>query len=235
MRITPLGDSALLVQLGEHINESTHARVQAAWQALEANPLPSVWEIVGAYTTLTLFYQPAQAVAAGAPEGDVAGWLATGVKERLAKLNGKARARQGNSVELPICYAPEFAPDLAEVAQRTGLAPEEVVRRHQQSEFLVYLIGFAPGFPYMGGLPAELSMPRRAEPRTRVPAGSVGVIGTQCCIYPIETPGGWNLIGRTPARLFRTEADPPVLLRAGDRVKFRAISREEFDHMKDES
>jgi inhibitor of KinA len=229
MLIVPLGDSALLVQLGEHIDEPTFARVQAAVHALEAGPPPSVGEIVAAYTSVTLFYNPMQAVAAGAPETDIPGWLATQVRARLAKLPDKAKPQSGRHLEIPICYDEAFAPDLPAVAKQTGIAVEEIIRLHGAAEFLVYLIGFAPGFPYMGGLAPELAMPRRASPRIRVPPGSVGIIGIQCCIYPIETPGGWNLIGRTPLRLYRPESNPPVLLRAGDRVKFCAITREEFD------
>jgi len=234
MHIVPLGDSALLVRLGEHIDEATHARVQAAVQALDAAPLPSVGEIVPAYTTVTLFYNPVQAVGAGAPEADVPGWLAEQVRRRLGRMPADPKAPPGRRLEIPVCYDEPYSPDLAEVARQTGLAVDEVVRRHLQADFLVYLIGFAPGFPYMGGLPAALALPRRTAPRVRVDPGSVGIIGTQCCIYPIETPGGWNLIGRTPLRLYRPESNPPVLLRAGDRVKFCAITRAEFEEWREE-
>jgi len=230
MHIVPLGDTALLVQVGERIDEATHARVQAAVQMLEASALPSVVEIVPAYTTVTLFYNPVLAVAAGAPAADIAGWLAVQIDGRLAKLPDKVKPGPGRKLEIPICYDDDFGPDLAEIAAQTGIARDEIVRLHGQSEFLVYLIGFAPGFPYMGGLPPQLSMPRRAAPRVRVAPGSVGIIGIQCCIYPVETPGGWNLIGRTPLRLYRPEATPPALLRAGDRVKFCPISRDEFEN-----
>jgi len=233
MQIMPLGDSALLVQLGERIDEPTHARVQAAAQAIESGQLPAVTEVVPAYTTLTVFYNPAQAVGTGAPEADVHGWLAEQVRKRLAGLPANPKVVSGRTVEVPICYDEAYAPDLADVSRQTGVSPEEVVRLHLQSEFLVYLIGFAPGFPYMGGLPAKLAMPRRATPRVRVDPGSVGIIGTQCCIYPIETPGGWNLIGRTPLRLYRPESSPPVLLRAGDRVRFSAITRAEFEEWRE--
>jgi inhibitor of KinA len=137
--------------------------------------------------------------------------------------------KRGRLVEIPICYEADFAPDLALVAQARGLAPEEIIRLHQATDFLVYMLGFAPGFPYLGGLPEKLAVPRRASPRPQVAPGSVGIIGTQCCIYPIETPGGWNLIGRTPLRLFRPELDPPVLLQPGDRVRFVAITRARFE------
>lgn len=229
MVVEALGDSALLVRLGDRIDEGTHARIQLAVQLLESPPLAAVSEIVPAYTTVTIFYQPLQAIAAGAPEADIPGWLRGHVRTRLAKLPDRAKPVRGRQVEVPVCYDDDFAPDLGEVARHTGISAAEVIRRHQASDFLVYLVGFAPGFPYMGGLPAELAMPRRTTPRVRVPAGSIGIIGIQCCIYPIETPGGWNLIGRTPIRLYRPESETPVLLRAGDRVKFSAITRAEFE------
>jgi len=227
MQITPLGDSALIVELGDAISESSHLRVQEAWRALAAEPLPGVSEAVPAYTTVTLFYDPAQVVRAGAPADDIVAWLGTRVRERL-KNPPKSAKTKPRTVEVPVCYSNEFGPDLARVAAQAKLTPEEVVKRHTKAEYRVHLIGFAPGFPYLGGLPKELITPRHAKPRMAVPAGSVGIGGEQTGIYPQETPGGWNLIGRTPLRLFRPEDDPPVLLQAGDIVKFRAVTPEEF-------
>lgn len=132
------------------------------------------------------------------------------------------------AVAIPVCYGGEHGPDLAAVAGHARLAPGEVVRRHTAAEYTVAMLGFAPGFPYLLGLDAALHVPRRADPRTRVPAGSVAIGGAQTGIYPRELPGGWNLIGRTPQVLFDPERDPPCLLAPGDRVRFRAIDAEEF-------
>ncbi len=227
MQITPLGDNALVLEVGDAIDEPTHRRVQTAWRALAAEPLPGVGELVPAYTTVTVFYDPWRAVQAGAPENDIAEWLATKVRERL-KNPPKMEKFKGRTVEVPVCYGGEFGPDLARVAAQAKLSPEEVIKRHAKADYLVHLIGFAPGFPYLGGLPKELQTPRHAKPRMVVPPGSVGIGGEQTGIYPLATPGGWNLIGRTPLRIFRPEENPPVLLAAGDHVKFRAISAEEF-------
>jgi inhibitor of KinA len=227
MQIIPLGDTALLLELGDTIDESTHRRVQTAWQALAAAPLPGVTELVPAYTTVTVFYEPFLVVQAGAPEASIADWLMDRLRDRL-KNPPKLEKNKGRTVEIPICYEGEFGPDLGLVAKQAKLAPEEVIKRHGKAEYLVYLIGFAPGFPYLGGLPKELATPRHPKPRMVVPPGSVGIAGNQTGIYPLATPGGWNLIGRTPLRMFQPAQDPPVLLRAGDRVKFRAITREEF-------
>ena len=230
MQITPLGDNALVLEVGTVIDESTHRRVQAAWRALAAAPLPAVSELVPAYTTVTLFYDPWAAVQAGAPAQGIADWLGTQVRERL-KHPPKTEKTKPRVVEVPVCYGGDFGPDLARVAAQAKLSPEEVIKRHAKADYLVYLIGFAPGFPYLGGLPKELHTPRHAKPRMTVPPGSVGIGGEQTGIYPLATPGGWNLIGRTPLRVFRPEQTPPVLLAAGDHVKFRVITPEEFEKL----
>lgn len=232
MQITPLGDSALIVELGDAINESTHLRVQAAWRALAAEALPGVSEAVPAYTTVTVFYDPAAVVRAGAPPEGIWGWLGERVRERLKNPPKSAKVK-ARTVEVPVCYGGEFGPDLGRVAAQAKLSPEDVIKRHAKAEYRVHLIGFAPGFPYLGGLPKELITPRHAKPRMAVPAGSVGIGGEQTGIYPQVTPGGWNLIGRTPLRLFRPQDDPPVLLQAGDIVKFRPVTAEEFAKLKD--
>jgi inhibitor of KinA len=218
---------ALQVQLGEAIDEPTHRRVQTAWRALAGAPLPGVTEVVPAYATVTVFYDPLLAVQAGAPENNLFDWMTVQVTERL-KNPPKMEKSKGRTVEVPVCYEGDFGPDLGLVAKQAKLTPAEVIKIHGKPEYLVYLVGFAPGFPYLGGLPKQLETPRHAKPRMVVPPGSIGIGGKQTGIYPAATPGGWNLIGRTPLRLFRPAEDPPVLLRAGDRVKFRAISREEF-------
>ncbi len=228
MQITPLGDTALTLSIGDKIDEPTHRRVQTLLHQLESEPLPGVWELVPAYTTITLFYDPGRAIEAGAPAEDIAGWLGERVNERLQKATKIKTSNGGRTVEIPVCYGGEFGPDLATVAEHTKLSPEEVIKRHSGGNYLVYLVGFSPGFAYLGGLPAELATPRRATPRPRVPSGAVGIGGGQTGVYPVSTPGGWNLIGRTPLALFLPEQDPPVVLRAGDRVKFRAITPQEF-------
>ncbi|MBI2814771.1 MAG: 5-oxoprolinase subunit PxpB [Opitutae bacterium] len=232
MQITPLGDTALVLEAGSVIDEPTHRRVQTAWRALAAAPLPGVSELVPAYTTVTVFYDPWAAVQAGAPEQNITDWLATQLRERL-KNPPKSAKPESKLVEIPVCYGGEFGPDLGRVATQAKIPPEEVIRRHGKAEYPVHLIGFAPGFPYLGGLPKELHTPRHPKPRMSVPPGSVGIGGAQTGIYPLATPGGWNLIGRTPLRIFRPEQNPPVLLTAGDRVKFRAITPLEFARLEE--
>ena len=127
-----------------------------------------------------------------------------------------------------MCYGGEYGPDLEEVARHNGLSVDEVIALHSGGEYLVYMIGFAPGFPYLGGMSERIAMPRRSSPRAQIPVGSVGIAGMQTGVYPIETPGGWQLIGRTPLALFRPEENPPSLLQAGNKVRFRPISADEF-------
>ncbi|MES1168412.1 MAG: 5-oxoprolinase subunit PxpB, partial [Oleiharenicola lentus] len=188
MQITPLGDSALIVELGDTISESTHLRVQAAWRALTAESLPGVSETVPAYTTVTVFYDPWAAVQAGAPAEGIVEWLGARIRERLKNPPKTAKTRP-RTVEVPVCYGGDFGPDLGRVAAQAKIFPDEVVKRHSAAKYLVYLIGFAPGFPYLGGLPKQLATPRHAKPRMTVPPGSVGIAGEQTGIYPQSTPG----------------------------------------------
>lgn len=220
-RVLPLGDASLLIDLGGGINPVTHARVRAAFAALSAAKLPGVREVIPAYTSVAVHYDPvAHGHAATSPFEEIRSLV-------LDVLTDMAEAPPTPSriVEIPVHYGGAAGPDLEHVARHTKLATDEVIARHAAAEYTVYMIGFTPGFPYLGGLPAELATPRRASPRQSVPAGSVGIAGAQTGIYPLETPGGWQLIGRTDERLFLPESDPPTLLRIGDRVRFMAASR----------
>lgn len=230
MLITALGDRALRVQIGEKIDEATLARVRAACAAIESAALPGMSELVPAYTTVTVHYDPAAVAAAGAAPDDLAGSLGLRIEQALAKAE-KVKPPKARRVEIAVCYGGEFGPDLARVAQQAKLSPEDVVRRHAKADYSVALVGFAPGFPYLIGLPEELATPRHAQPRTLVPAGSVGIAGAQTGIYSLATPGGWNLVGRAAVRLFDPLADPPATLQAGDRVKFREVARAEFERL----
>jgi inhibitor of KinA len=137
-------------------------------------------------------------------------------------------------VEIPVCYGGEFGADLDFVAKHANLTPGEVIEIHSAADYLVHMIGFAPGFPYLGGMSSKIAAPRRSSPRLKVPAGSVGIAGEQTGIYPLETPGGWQLIGRTPLALFRPEQDPPTLLQPGDIVRFRPITPQQFRELKEQ-
>jgi KipI family sensor histidine kinase inhibitor len=220
MRIEPLGDSALLVRpVDEFDPDQSLDVVQRATEALNAAALPGVVELVPTYTTVAVFFDRAHEFS-GQLEGRI---------ESLLREDSPARARDAATIEVPVCYEDDFALDLDEVSRHTGLARQEIVQRHSDASYRVSCVGFTPGFPYLSGLPAELATPRRASPRKETPAGAVAIGGTQTGIYPRKSPGGWNIIGRTPLRLFDVTREPPALFRAGDRVLFRRISRQEFD------
>lgn len=234
MRIYPLGDATLIVEVGDRIDEGTHERVQQALRALEAARLPGVLDLVPTFTSVAVYYNPAVLLAAGASAGAEFEWLESRVRQVPALGGSRLRPSPSRrTVEIPVCYGGEFGPDLAMVAERVKRKPEEVVKLHHQASYIVFQIGFAPGFPYLGGLPSVLNLPRRPEPRVQVVPGSVGIAGGQSCVYPLATPGGWHLIGRTPLRLFRPAQTPPTLLSVGDRVKFRPVTAEEFARLQE--
>jgi KipI family sensor histidine kinase inhibitor len=197
--------------------------VQRLAFAVHARGEPELRDVVPALGGLALHFHP-----------DFAGDLvqsALGVVERALDHGLPAPAKVGREVEVPVCYEPEFAPDLAEVARRVRLEPDEVVRRHAAAEYRVLMIGFAPGHAYMGGLHPSLSLSRRATPRPEVPAGSVAIANEQTVVYPYAIAGGWNVIGRTPIAVFDARRDPPSLFGPGDRVRFRVISQSEFQEL----
>jgi inhibitor of KinA len=213
MEIAALGDSALIVQLGDSLGE-----VLNALRRLEAANIPGATDIAPAFASVAVFLEsPANLEVA---EGAIRAVLR---KKRSAK---KIRPRL---MEVPVCYDREFAIDLAIVARHCELSPNEVVKRHAAADYRVRCLGFTPGFPFLAGLPATLATPRRQTPRTAVPAGAVAIGGMQTGVYPLPSPGGWNIIGRTPLHLFDIAREPAALLRAGDRVRFCAITREEFE------
>lgn len=233
MEVTPLGDSAVLIRVAENFDDAPeHAleKVLAAQRALSAAKIPGMVELVPAYTTVSLFYDPVRAIDAGAPVENVFGWLEQRIREVIAKIdNVSANPIKSAVIDVPVCYHPEFGFDLEDVARQAGINPNEVVDLHVSAEYRVHCVGFIGGFPFLGGLPRNLATPRRETPRKEIPAGSVGIGGKQTGIYPIKSPGGWNIIGRTPLRLFDPQKNPPIVLRAGDRVRFRPITREELE------
>lgn len=236
MEVTPLGDSAVLIRVTEDFDDAPERaleKVLAAQQSLVAAKIPGAIEVAPAYTTVSLFYDPAGAIEAGAPVEDIFGWLEAKIREAIGK-SGEigTKLSKADVIDIPVCYDSEFGFDLEEVARRAGLAPAEVVDLHSDVEYRVHCVGFIGGFPFLGGLPPKISTPRREIPRKEVPLGSVGIGGKQTGVYPIKSPGGWNIIGRTPLRMFNPNKNPPVLLRTGDRVRFRPITREEFERLK---
>ncbi|WP_339320882.1 5-oxoprolinase subunit PxpB [Paenibacillus sp. FSL W8-0194] len=229
MAIEPLGETALLIQFGETIDEGVNRQVQAAVSLLEADPFPGFVECIPSFAVVTVYYDPFR-LNRSPGEGTAFEHVRSLVQNRLNQIGVHAE-RKRDVIDIPVCYGGEHGPDLAYVAELNGLDEAEVVSIHSGRDYLVYALGFAPGFPYLGGMPASISAPRKGTPRLSIPAGSVGIAGTQTGIYPLDTPGGWQIIGRTPLALFRPGQDPPVLLNSGQYIRFRPIGVSEYDRL----
>jgi inhibitor of KinA len=219
LRIVAAGDAAIVVELPQRIDPAINARLVALGDALRACCGSAIRDAVVGYCTLTVYFDPFRVDPV---------WLEGEV--RSLALDAEAAAPvEGPRVEVPVCYGGDLGPDLEDVAAQVGCTPEEVIEMHASREYRVYVIGFVPGFAYMGVVDDRLALPRRSSPRTRVPAGSVAIAAGQTGIYPMETPGGWHILGRTPVRPFDPRRSPPVLFRPGDRVRFVPVSREAFE------
>ena len=223
MKIEALGDSALIIDLADEISDSSDLlpRVLSAAEAIEGAKIPGVLDVTSSYESVAIFFDLTQV------DPDVE----DKVRVLIASAGGRV-SRRKRRVEIPVCYDEEFALDIERVANHTSLTPDAIVALHSSAEYTVACIGFMPGFPFLAGLPQQLRVPRLESPRTKVAAGSVAIANAQAGIYPLESPGGWNVLGRTPQRLFRVNKNPPTFLRPGDRIRFRAITRDEFEACK---
>lgn len=235
MKITPLGDSALLLDVGSDSNEPagpTLRRVLSIKRAIERAKIPGLIECASSYQTVAAFFDPIVPMGQGVEAGAVGSWFETRI--RKAAASGKSVPRfRFRKLEIPFCADPEFAFDLGDVALRTGLSEAQVLQQYCATVFQVVSVGFTPGFPYLAGLSEKLACPRRSSPRLSIPEGSVAIGGSQAGIYPMASPGGWNVIGRTPVTLFAPDRHPPAMLRPGDHVRFRTISRAEFEILRE--
>jgi inhibitor of KinA len=225
-KIFPLGDSALTVDFGNFIDEPINEKVIALFHNLQQQPLPGMIEAVPAYSSLTVYYDLMMArkkVSAGQP---VFEWMSEKMNERLHQPLPQNDST-GELINIPVCYDPEFGPDLDNLAREKNITTEEVIRIHTSKPYRVFMLGFLPGFAYMGEVDEKIAMSRKNQP-VPVSAGSVGIAGKQTGIYPLLSPGGWQIIGRTPVHLFNKEKEQTTLLKAGDRVQFIPVSKNEF-------
>jgi inhibitor of KinA len=214
-----MGDRSVLVELGDDINARVNAEVKALFGGLDEQKVKGLIDIVPSYRSLLLIYDPLQVS------------LLT-LKETVQRTLAAGRRMQPpkpKKIKVPVVYGDEYGPDLRWVSDHLGISTAEVIHYHTSVTYRVYMIGFTPGYPYMGEVPAAIVSPRRKTPRTHVPRGSVGIAQKQTGIYPVESPGGWQIIGRTPIELFDPHQQPPTLLEMGDRVVFYAISAEEMN------
>ena len=223
-RFLPAGDRALAIELGDDITPETNGAVRDLLVAIEENPTDGVFDIVPSYRSILVHYDPLVVEL-------------TRLKEELTALLDSVSAGKHATprcVQIPVLYGGEGGPDLEHVAQHNELSIDEVVAIHSGLQYLVYMLGFSPGFPYLGGMDERIETPRLDTPRTIIPAGSVGIAEKQTGVYPTATPGGWQIIGQTPLHFFEPDADPPSLLEPGDLIRFVPIDRREFDAIAEE-
>ena len=217
-RLVCVGDASVVVEFERKIDPAVNARALAVGAAIRAARHPGVLDVVESYCSVTVAFDP----------------LRTAVEPLIANLEAAAgrapvAAAEVHEVTLPVCYGGRHGPDLGAVAAFAGCSEAEVVALHTGAAYRVYMLGFLPGFAYMGAVDARIAAPRRSRPRVRVPAGAVGIAGLQTGVYPLEAPGGWNLIGRCPVRTFDLEARNPFLLQPGCTVRFAAITDAEYE------
>ncbi|WP_342558785.1 5-oxoprolinase subunit PxpB [Metasolibacillus sp. FSL K6-0083] len=225
----PLNDCALLVVFGDSISITTHKEIQQFHKIIEQQPFHGMIEAVPSYTSICIYYDIVKLVNSPLRKHSqsIYDYIVTYLQSLLQK-NVQNSLQANRMIEIPVIYGGQFGPDLAFVANYHQLSEAEIIKRHTAEEYTVYMLGFAPGFAFLGGLDETIATPRKEVPRLTIPAGSVGIGGQQTGVYPFETPGGWQIIGRTPQRLFLPEQYPPTFLQAGDRVRFRAISEQEW-------
>ncbi len=211
----PSGDRAMVIEFGAAIDPEINALVHRMTSAIERAQLDGVIELVPTYRSLMLHYDPTLTQPGALQQAILS-----------MDIEGSGEADDTRLVEIPTFYGGEYGPDIGFVAENAGMSESEVIEIHSGADYLVYAMGFSPGFPYLGGLDPRLNTPRLTTPRTLIPAGSVGIAETQTGAYPVASPGGWQLIGRTPLKLFDPESDPPTVINAGDRVRFIPLADE---------
>lgn len=218
IKYLPSGDKAVIMEFGNEISKEINSKIRSFIRLMDDTKIKGIEELLPTYRSITIMYDP----------------LETGYQELINKLNELAgRTAEGEEekiriVEIPTLYGGEFGPDIEFVAGHNKLTVDEVIKIHTGTDYLVYMLGFTPGFTYLGGMSKKIATPRLSSPRAKIPAGSVGIAGEQTGMYPSETPGGWQLIGRTPLQLYNPKKEPPVLLNAGDYVRYVSITQQEY-------
>ena len=226
--IFPLGDAAVTIDFGNSIDEAINQKVLSLFHSLKENFMPGITELVPAYSSLTIYYDMLT-VKKNNPQY-INGFDV--LKERIDKRLQEPIENKGLSsqlIKIPVCYDKGFAPDTDELTATKNITADDLIRIHTTGIYTVYMLGFLPGFTYMGKIDDEIAMPRKVNPRQRVEGGSVGIAGHQTGIYPLASPGGWQIIGRTPILLFNADTDGLTLLKPGDKVRFYSISKDEFN------
>ena len=221
VRFLLTGDTSLSAEFGNEISEEINAQIRAFTIALEKSGIPGIVELLPTYRACMIHYDP----------GVISYRALTKRLEGLLGQLGSIEIPPSDVLEIPVLYGGEMGPDMAFVAEHAGLSEQEVVDIHTSTEYLIYMLGFTPGFTYLGGMSDKLETPRLKQPRVKIPAGSVGIAGKQTGVYPIDSPGGWQLIGRTPVKMYDPDRETPILPKAGQYIKFRAIEQAEYDEI----
>ncbi|AXF56331.1 5-oxoprolinase subunit PxpB [Salicibibacter kimchii] len=225
-----LSETAINIVFGTKIDPKIHRHTKKMMNVLEDAPFEGYLECVPSYVGLTVFYDPVTVFHTMEKNDSPSTYVMEQLREKAREIGDATEDEdEGDVVTIPVCYEDSFGPDLSHVAEENNLSKEEVIHIHTSGEYLVYMIGFAPGFSFLGGMSKKIATPRRSEPRTKIPAGAVGIAGVQTGVYPLETPGGWQLIGQTPLKMFDSNREQPSLLKSGDTVYFKAITRAEFE------
>ena len=224
--IFPLGDNAILIDFGNELNESINQKLLAIFRKIKEQNIPGVLDVVPAYSSLTIHYDVMK-IFEKAKGRAVFDFITDRVK-KIVEDDTEITFEENRKISIPICYDEEFGIDLSYLADEKNLSVEDVIQLHIDKAYRVYMIGFLPGFAYMGEVDQKIQIPRKENPRTQIEAGSVGIAGAQTGIYPLQSPGGWQIIGKTPVQLFNKERTEPVLLKPGDEIKFFSISKHEF-------
>jgi len=244
--LLPLGDRAIIIRFGDQINEQTHKLIINIVCYLENNQIAGIVEYVPAYCSITLHFHPMKVIEGLKRQRTL--WQALQsirhspslileyfIEEKLASYEEQEKTKtelEYRVVDIPVCYGEEYGPDLEAVALYHQISVTDVIAIHAKELYLVHMLGFAPGFPYLGGMNTAIATPRKSIPRAVIAEGSVGIAGEQTGIYPISTPGGWQIIGRTPIKLFDPKQEVPSVIRAGDRIRFIPITKKQFVEMK---
>ncbi|MBP7072072.1 MAG: 5-oxoprolinase subunit PxpB [Clostridia bacterium] len=217
------GDKGLVVEFGNEISEPVNEKVRGLYLAIQKSQMPGIYELIPTYRSLLIQYNPLEI------EID-------SLIEKLSEIEkdlGAIDLPKPRIVEIPTIYGGEFGEDLGFVAEHNGLSEDQVIKIHSSIDYRIYMLGFTPGFSYLGGMSEKIAAPRLKTPRTKIPGGSVGIAGKQTGIYPMESPGGWQLIGRTPVKLYDPSSETPIILQAGDYIRFIPIDKDEYDYIHD--
>lgn len=221
--ILTAGDSSLLIQFGNEISPEINQRIKATVQLMREQHIEGVLDVIPAFCSLLINYDPRV----------ISYSEITKRMRKLLKVETKAGDEKKKVFEIPVCYGGKYGPDLAYIAEHAGMTEEEVIALHSSKDYLIYMLGFLPGFCYLGGLDERLHTPRLATPRIKIDAGSVGIGGSQNGIYPMDSPGGWQLMGMTPVKTYDPEREVPILVEAGDYIRFVPVDEEEYLRIKE--